>query len=221
MDKPLSAFRQGRLRQAQKALAANNFEAHVVANADAARELVAEGIIPALMEGGRAATASFGGSMTLVDSGIYDSVKKVPGLTVLDTYDKSIPRYESLELRRKALTCDIYLSGCNAVTLDGKLVNLDGTGNRVAAITFGPREVILVAGANKIVRDTHAAMRRIKELAAPVNSMRLDRKTPCVKTLRCEDCSSPERICNTWTITEKSLPKNRIKVVLIDQDMGF
>lgn len=221
MEKPVDTFRKGRLRQAAKALEQNNFEVYTAANEDAARELVVDGLIAGLMEGANRTTASFGGSMTLVETGIYEAVKNVPELSVIDTYDRNTPRYEVLEMRRRALTCDIFLTSTNALTMDGKLVNLDGTGNRVAALTFGPKEVVVVAGVNKLCRDTHAAMRRIKDYAAPVNAIRLGRKTPCTKTLKCEDCTSPDRICNSWVITEKSLPKGRIKVVLVERDLGF
>jgi hypothetical protein len=91
----------------------------------------------------------------------------------------------------------------------------------VAALTFGPKQVLLFIGRNKIVPDREAAVVRIKKYAAPVNGMRLEKKTPCVKTGTCENCSSPERICNTWTITEKCFPKHRIKIVLINEEMGF
>jgi hypothetical protein len=221
MDKPIEHFTRGRLKQAAKALEYNGFEVYVVKDAGAARELVADGLVPGLMEGAKDPSASFGGSMTLVHTGIYEAVKAVPGLDVIDTFDRSVPRYESVDMRRRALTCDIYLTSTNALTMDGKLVNLDGTGNRVAAMAFGPKNVIIVTGANKLCQDVDSAMRRVKEYAAPVNSMRLDRKTPCVKTLKCEDCSSPERICNSWLITEKSMPKGRIKVVLLEESWGF
>ena len=107
------------------------------------------------------------------------------------------------------------------MTETGKLVNLDMYGNRIAAITFGPKNVIILVGRNKIVTDVEEAISRIKNYAAPVNSMRLDKKTPCVKSAICEDCKSPERICNTWAITEKSFPKGRTKIVLINEELGF
>ena len=94
-------------------------------------------------------------------------------------------------------------------------------GNRIAAITFGPRFVVILAGRNKIVCDLEEAMTRIKNYAAPVNAMRLDKKTPCVKTSYCEECQSPDRICNTWSITEKSFPKGRVKIILINEVLGF
>jgi len=94
-------------------------------------------------------------------------------------------------------------------------------GNRVAGITFGPRNVIILAGRNKVVPDIEDAMMRVKNYVAPANAMRLNMKTPCVKTSICEECRSPDRICNTWTITEKSLPKARIKIVLINENLGL
>jgi hypothetical protein len=94
-------------------------------------------------------------------------------------------------------------------------------GNRVAALTFGPKWVLVFIGRNKIVPNREIAFKRIKNYAAPVNVMRLDKKNPCAKTGTCENCSSPDRICNSWTITEKCFPKQRVKVVLINADMGF
>jgi len=100
-------------------------------------------------------------------------------------------------------------------------VNLDMIGNRIGGLTFGPKEVVVLAGRNKIVPDLEDAMLRIKNYVAPVNAMRLEMKTPCVKTGRCEDCKSPSRICNTWTITEKAFPKGRVHVILINRDLGL
>ena len=116
---------------------------------------------------------------------------------------------------------DLFFTSTNAVTESGHLVNLDMIGNRIAALTFGPRFVVVLVGRNKIVPDLENAWDRIKNYAAPVNCMRLEKKTPCQATSYCQDCSGPERICNTWTITEKSFPKNRVKIVLINEDLGF
>lgn len=221
MDTPLDAFRKGRLAQVRKALEHNGFEAYVQGSAAAARDFIITELLPRLMEEDKATTASFGGSMSLVDSGLYEAVKAHPDLRVLDTYDTSIPRYEVLDMRRRALLVDIYITGVNAVTERGQLVNLDATGNRVAALAFGPRHVVVLVGRNKVVADEASARARIRDWAAPVNASRLERKTPCVKTLHCEDCNSPDRICNVWSITEKSWPKGRIKIVLVNEDLGF
>ncbi|MCP4687236.1 MAG: lactate utilization protein, partial [Desulfobacterales bacterium] len=116
---------------------------------------------------------------------------------------------------------DLFITGANAVTETGALVNLDMIGNRVGGITFGPGSVIIFAGRNKIVPDIKAAMHRIKNYAAPANAIRHKMKTPCAKTGRCMDCKSPGRICNVWTITQKSFPTGRIKVILINDDLGL
>jgi hypothetical protein len=221
METPLQAFRAGRLRQVRKALENNGFEVHLQGSAAAARDFVIGELVPRLMEEDKVTTASFGGSMSLVDSGLYEAIKAHPELRVLDTYDTAIPRYEVLDLRRRSLQVDLYFTGVNAVTEDGRLVCLDGTGNRVAALAFGPRHVVILAGRNKVAPDMAAAMARIRDWAAPLNASRLERKTPCVKTLHCEDCNSPERICNVWGMVEKCWPKGRIKVVLVDEDLGF
>jgi hypothetical protein len=117
---------------------------------------------------------------------------------------------------------DIFFTGSNAITETGKLVNLDMVGNRIGGIIFGPKHVIITAGRNKIVSDVEAAMKRIKNYAAPVNAIRhTDFRTPCRKTSYCMDCKSPDRICNTWAITDKSYPKGRIKVLIINEVLGL
>jgi hypothetical protein len=164
---------------------------------------------------------SFGGSLTVIDSGIYSFFKDSSEFHVIDTYDRTIPKDEFIERRRQALLSDLFITGTNAITEDGILVNLDGYGNRVGAIAFGPRYVTLLVGRNKIVSDMDEAVSRIKGFAAPINTIRLNRKTPCSITLRCEDCNSPDRVCNVWVITEKCVPPKRIKIILINEDCGF
>jgi len=217
MDKPVDNYWRLRLEEVKAALEGNNFEAHVVSDVDRARGLVLDDILP----GTGARSVSWGGSMTLIATGLVDVLKGRPDLEVLDTFDGSLSREEMVELRRRALLVDLVITGTNAVTERGQLVNLDGIGNRVAAITFGPRHVIVLVGRNKVVSGLEEAMLRIKSYAAPVNAMRLDKKTPCVKTGSCEECESIDRICNSWAITEKSSPKGRIKVILINDDLGF
>ncbi len=216
MEKPIENFWSLRLADLKDALEANNFEVYIAENRDAAKKIARE-ILP--RTGAR--SISWGGSMTYVQTGLYEELKNYPGLEILDTYEKGLPPEEMLERRRRSLLVDLFVTGTNAVTETGKLVNLDMTGNRVAAITFGPRNVIIFAGRNKVVPDIEDAMQRVKNYAAPTNAMRLDKKTPCVKTSICEECRSPDRICNTWTITEKSFPKGRIKIVLINEDLGL
>ena len=159
--------------------------------------------------------------MTFVASGLYDTLKDTPDMEVVDTFDKSLSNSEMIERKRASLLVDLFITGTNAITEDGQLVNLDMIGNRVGALTFGPKHVIVLVGRNKIVPEIEDAMARIKDLAAPANAIRLDKKTPCTKTAYCHECSSPNRICNTWTITEKSFPKHRVKIVLINEDLGL
>jgi L-lactate utilization protein LutB len=217
MEKPIANYWQGRLNHLKEALEANNFEVFLAQTGAEAKKIVQEQILPKT----GAKTVSWGGSMTFMATGLYDALKSARGLKVLDTFDKSMSAEETLELRRQALLSDLFITGTNAVTEDGMLVNLDMFGNRVGALTFGPKHVVILVGRNKVVSDLDDAMWRIKNYAAPTNAMRLDKKTPCAKTSYCEDCKSPDRICNTWTITEKSYPRGRVKVVLINEDLGL
>jgi L-lactate utilization protein LutB len=217
MDQPIENYNKMRLADLKTALESNNFDVYLAENKEAACKTVLEDIIPKL----NPQTISWGGSMTVIASGLYHQLRENPDLEVLDTLDKKVPAEEMMERRRQALLVDLFITGTNAITESGQLVNLDMTGNRIGALTFGPKWVILLVGRNKIVADLDEAMFRIKNYAAPVNSMRLDKKTPCVKTSYCQECKSPDRICNTWTITEKSFPKERVKVVLINEDLGL
>jgi L-lactate utilization protein LutB len=217
MDNPIHHYWEIRLQRLKKNLEANHFDVYIAENKDLAKKIAYNTIIPAISP----ETISWGGSMTFVGTRLYEALKNDPRYTVIDTYDKSLSPEQSIQRRRESLMVDLFITGTNAVTESGQLVNLDMIGNRVAAMTFGPKQVLIFIGRNKIVPDREAAFARIQNYAAPVNVIRLDKKSPCGKTGRCENCSSPDRICNTWTITEKSFPKQRVKVVLINEDMGF
>jgi L-lactate utilization protein LutB len=217
MDKPIEHYWQIRLKAVKGALEANNFEVFLAKDVGEARRIVKEQILPST----GAKSVSWGGSMTFLATGLYEEIKKMPGLEILDTFDRSNSPEENMELRRRSVLADLFITGTNALTEGGILVNLDMIGNRACSISFGPKHVVILVGRNKIVSELDEAMYRVKNYAAPVNAMRLDKKTPCVKTSYCEDCKSPDRICNVWTITEKSFPKGRIRVVLINQDLGL
>lgn len=217
MNNCIDHFWKLRLEAVKTALEANNFEVFIAENAAEVTELVKNEILATTP----IKSMSWGGSITFVKSGLYEELKNIPDCEVLDTYNKELSNEEKVEMRRQALLTDLFVTGTNALTEDGCLVNLDMIGNRIAGLTFGPKNVLVLAGRNKLVPDIEAAMARIKEYAAPVNAMRLDMKTPCYVTGECADCKSDARICNTWTITEKSFPKKRVKVVLINEDMGF
>ena len=217
MEKFVEDYWQLRLTALQEQLKKNNFEAVIVQSAKEAAQFVMEKLLPE----SKAQSVSFGGSMTLNSTGLLDSLAGVKGLALISPNAPGISNEEKIEVRRQGLLVDLYLTGTNAVTEDGFLVNLDMIGNRVGALTFGPKKVVVIVGRNKIVPDLEMAMYRIKDYAAPANAMRLNCKTPCVKTSECADCNSPGRICNTWTITEKSFPKGRVTVILINDELGL
>ena len=165
-------------------------------------------------------TVSWGGSLTT-------AALNLPGLAVEKGYkvidrDKAASPAERTELMRQALLCDTYLTGTNALTEDGQLVCIDGNGNRVAAMLFGPRQVILVTGMNKIVKTVEEGFVRAKTIAAPANTQRFPAyKTPCNETGACGDCLSPDCICSYVVRTRICKPAGRIKVILIGKDLGL
>jgi hypothetical protein len=223
MENPIDeGYWQKRLKAVKKALEKNNFEVYLVQNQIEAKDIVLKQILP--KTGAR--RISWGDSMTVIESGIFDELKRRPDLEFLDIFEKGIPLDDFFERRRQALLVDLFFTGTNAVTQKGQLVNLDMLGNRTGGITFGPTHVVIMVGRNKIVPDLEAAMERIKNYSAPANAIRHNAEhpemnPPCVKTASCSNCASPMRICNTWTITEKSFPQGRIKVVLINRDLGL
>jgi len=207
-----------RTEKVKTALEKNNFEVFVARDSEHAHALFFETIYPDL----NVTTVSWGDSLTFHATGILANLMEDENLSVITTFDTRVSREEIIERRRQALLADLFFTGTNAVTEKGHLVNLDMVGNRVGGITFGPKYVVLFIGRNKITPDLEHAMARIRRYAAPVNAIRhTGFKTPCAKTGHCHDCSSPDRICNTWVITEKSFPKGRIKIVLINEDGGL
>ena len=217
METPTQKYWELRLQSCKDALEQNNFEAFIAQTPVEAGQIVIDQILPAI----NVKSVSYGDSLTLFETGVLEFFKKNSNITLIDTFDKKASREEIIERRRKALLSDLFLSGTNAVVEFGALVNLDMVGNRVGGMVFGPKWVVIMVGRNKIVSDLEQAMDRIKNLAAPANAIRHEQKTPCVKTSYCMDCNSPARICNIWTIHEKSYPKGRIKVILINQDLGL
>jgi len=164
---------------------------------------------------------SHGGSITLEQCGIREALLRRGDITFIDPVEPGLERNEQIENRRRGLLSDVFLSGTNAITRNGMIVNRDGIGNRVAALSFGPRKVIIVAGMNKIVSDLEAAYDRIDQVASPMNCERLDRDTPCRETLSCQDCNSDGRICSVTTIIERQSDPDRLHVILVAEDLGF
>ena len=161
------------------------------------------------------------GSMTAVGMGLWEAIAALPEVNLIDPYQPELKPEEGLELRRQGLTADVMIASTNAITLDGRLVNLDGMGNRVAAMAFGPKKVILLVGMNKIAPDLESAIARVKHYAAPVNNIRYQLNNPCVETGLCQDCRSPQRICNMWSTIEGHMIKDRIHVKLIGEYLGY
>ena len=184
--------------QCRKNLLRRGFEVRIAATTEEARQILREEIRAAAPE-----TISFGGSMTMEATGIVDELRRKGRYRLFDGVDYTLPPEERIEIRRQGLLADLYISGINAITEEGALYWLDGIGNRVAAIAFGPRKVLLVAGRNKIVATRAAAEARIRDIAAPRNVARLGQKTPCAVTGVCADCDSEGRICNTHLRMER------------------
>ena len=206
-----------RLKNCKDALEENNFSAFVAETPSDAKKIVIDQILPEI----DITSVSWGDSLTLYATGILQYFRKKSEIRLIETFGEKISREKSMERRREAILTDLFFTGTNAVIESGMLVNLDMIGNRVGGITFGPKIVVIVVGRNKIVSNLDEAMNRIKNFAAPANAIRHGKKTPCIKTSYCMDCKSPDRICNIWTTHEKSLPKGRIKVILINQDLGL
>lgn len=161
---------------------------------------------------------AWGGSMTMQETGILDAVKE--RYEVIDRA-AAADQEEATAMMRRALTSDTFLMSSNAVTEDGQLLNIDGTGNRCAALIFGPKSVIVVAGMNKVVKTVADAESRARNIAAPMNAQRFGISTPCSSTGACADCISPDCICANMVRTRISKPAGKIKVVLVGEDYGM
>jgi len=198
-------------RSCVEALRKNGFDAHYLPDQEAVRERV-------LAECEKALSIGFGGSMSIAEMKIQEALAG-RGKRILD--HSRVTSEEKAATRLGQLTCDLFLTGTNAVTLDGCLVNLDMNGNRTNAMTFGPRKIVVVAGGQKIVADVPEAMRRIKSTAAPRNTKRLKLSTPCAATGFCEDCNSPQRICRVYSIIERKPPHSDITVLVCGEPLGL
>jgi L-lactate utilization protein LutB len=202
---------QVRGRKAVEALRRNGFSAEFLDTADDLRERV-------LQECEGARSIGFGGSFSVQEMKVYEALAG-SGKTLLD--HGRVPAERKDEVRKAQLTCDLFLTGTNAVTLTGALVNVDGNGNRTNALTYGPKRAVVVAGANKVVNDVADGLRRVRSVAAPRNAHRLKVATPCAVTGICEDCHSPQRICRVYSILERKPHHSDILVLLCGDPLGF
>lgn len=166
------------------------------------------------------ASVGWGGALSAQQIGLIDAVKA--GKYAAIDRDSAKSPEERDQLLKRCLTADVFLSGANALSLDGQMVNIDGTGNRVAAIVYGPETVLVIAGMNKVCDTLDDAMTRARTVAAPMNKQRFPSfKTPCEVTGSCADCKSEESICNQILITRNCRPAGRIKFVLVGEELGF
>ena len=200
-------------KKAVAALQRNHFEACYVETKEAA----AEKVLALIADG---ASVGVGGSMTIAALDLEPRLLE-KGCTIYNHNRAGLTPEESMATRRKEILADVFLCSSNAVTLDGQLVNTDGSGNRVAAMCFGPKKVVVVAGVNKIVETAEEGRRRIALVAAPINAKRLNRVTPCAETGCCADCASLERICRVTTILHQKPMSVEFAVILVGEPLGY
>lgn len=213
MNTPKEKRNQRLAEQLIQHLERRHFEAYYCPDATSMKEKVRT-LIP---EG---SSISWGGSMSIRDTGLTTELKEAGKYHIYDR-EEAKNEEEKLNIYRKAFECDFYLSSVNAISEDGVIVNIDGNGNRVAAITWGPKRVIFVVGMNKIARDVNTAWERARSTAAPINAARFDINTPCQKDGVCHSCHSPQSICNYIHFLRNSYPEKRHIVILVGEDLGY
>ena len=179
----------------------------------------AEAVDKALSLMPEGASVTWGGSMTLTECGLMDALKTA-NYELIDRDTAKTPE-DSRLMYAKQVMADYYLMSSNAITIDGELVNIDGRANRVSCLCWGPQNVIIIAGMNKVCSDVESAVQRVRNFAAPPNCVRLNRNTPCTQTGKCGDCYSPDCICSQVLITRRSSTPNRIKVILVGEELGY
>lgn len=196
-----------------EALKKNNMNGYYAKNRDEVIELIKD----IVKEGSKVAV---GGSETLSELGILEHLRS-GRYDFLDRYKDGLTREEVTNIFKQSFLADAYLSSCNAITENGELYNVDGNGNRVAAMLYGPDKVIVICGINKIVKDVDEAIKRNREISAPMNAKRLNKKTPCTKVGYCMNCNSPERICNEYTLIKKQRSSERMHVIFLNENLGY
>jgi len=206
------------IENALTALRNNRFDAIFAKNRQEALQCILERIPPGSVVGA-------GDSLTLREIGIFEELKK-QNFTLYWPFDENVPREKRRKVARKALLTDVFLSGSNAITMDGKIVNVDASGNRVAGTIFGPKKAIIVVGINKIVKNVDEALQRIRNVAAPLNAKRIREERgwdllPCVEVGRCVDCNAEKRICNITTIIEKKPRAIDITAIIVGEKLGL
>ncbi|NLU52155.1 MAG: lactate utilization protein [Clostridiaceae bacterium] len=213
MDQHLKSIVDKRVHKVMENLQKNNMLAIYLSSKEEVPGKIAE-----LVKEGE--TVALGGSMSLFEARVIDHLRS-GRYNFLDRYAEGLTREQMEEIYRQSFFADAYITSTNAITLDGRLYNVDGNGNRVAAMIYGPKSVIVVAGINKIVNNMDEAYERLRNIAAPANAVRLSKNTPCAKTGTCMDCKSEDRICSSYVILGWQKAKNRIKLILVGEDLGY
>lgn len=212
MTEQMKTYYKKRAQVLVKNLKSRHFEAYYCPDSASALAKALE-LIP---EG---ASVGWGGALSAQQIGLIDAVKS-GNFAAIDRDAATTPEERTQALKR-CLTADVFLCGANALSLDGQMVNIDGTGNRVAAIAYGPDTILVIAGMNKVCDTLDDAVTRARTVAAPMNKQRFPFKTPCEVTGACADCKSEESICNQILITRNCRPAGRIKFVLVGEELGF
>lgn len=211
---PIETWRAQALGEtAVKALERNGFKAQYCKTSAEAADVAAEFFT-------KGASVGFGGSMTVRGLGLQDRALAA-GCELLDHNAPGLEPEAKRAVLRRQLTSDVFVSGSNAVTLEGEIVNVDGTGNRVAALSFGPTKTVVIVGVNKLVRDIDEAFNRVELYAAPMNNKRLERPNPCVKSGQCMDCDGEGRICRAYQILRKRPMGTDFTVIIVGESLGY
>jgi hypothetical protein len=203
----------GVIRKTIEHLAANNMTGYYVENSSNVFSLLEKLIAPGSCIGS-------GDSATLEQTGIFDFLR-VSDYVFLDKHQKNLSSVEKREIYLSNFCADTFITGTNAVTTDGALFNIDGNGSRVAPMIYGPKQVIVVVGVNKITENLESAVSRARQTAAPLDAKRLGKNTPCAKLGYCVDCKHPQRICNSFVLIARQFTKRRIHVIIINETLGY
>lgn len=213
MDKNIKWINEKRIGRTIVSLENNNMKGYLVNNTKELIEKISELVDEKSLVG-------CGGSQTLFETGVIDHLRS-DRYEFLDRYITGLTPQDIKDMYRKTFFADAYFTSTNAITENGELYNVDGNGNRVAAMLYGPDKVIVITGVNKIVKDINEAVKRNENISGPANAKRIGTKTPCESKGYCMDCSSPDRICCEYTVIKKQRTPNRIHVIFINEDFGY
>ena len=209
---PKKKFYEAAAQTLIKNLDKRGMEGYYVDNGEDALKMALRFVTPG-------ASVSWGGSVTINEIGLIPALKASDCMVL----DRTVPKTaeEKREFYSKVAGCDYYFMSTNALTMDGELVNIDGIGNRTASLIFGPANVIIIAGMNKVANSIESAVERARNTAAPMNTARLDKNTPCTQIGRCCNCMHADCICNQFVVTRRSVPAGRIKIILVGEELGY